>query len=708
VAEAAARGQAATGGPQPLDAATLWQLARLGAPSISPDGGAAVASLTRFDAEPNTGQTQLWRLATDGSPPRPLTTMGDKDGQPAWSPRGDLVAFVARRRQADGALDATPQLYAIAADGGEARRLAHFAPGVESFRWLPDGRRIVFAAWSFARAPSAAAQARAWRARQEAGTRSVATEQAFHRYWDQELPPDQRLQLWLLHVGRGRIAPLTAGTRFELPRSNDGHHSYAVHPKGRRLCFVHDPAREPRLGQPQALAEIDLASRRIRTLSRAPGWDLEAPAYSPDGRQLACLAAETGRDHTALARPALVRRDGRLRPLTPAWDRAVDAPLRWQPNGRALFFAAEDRGRRHLWRLPLRARARAAEDAAAPERWHAGGWVHAFDLAAGHCVLLADSAAHPARWLARPLKSDGDAGGQALRLERFNDELLARCSLGPTHEVEVPGALGEPIQLWITHPPGSSADSRTPQAVVQVIHGGPFAAAGDSFGWRWNAHVLAAPAAPGQAGRVIVQTNYHGSSGFGHAFRASIMGRQGALELQDLVAATDWVCRQPWADPQRLAAAGGSYGGFLVAWMNGHLPPWPAGRFRAYVCHAGVFDRVSTFSADSWPVRPKDLAAEYWRDLPRVLAQSPHAFAAHMATPTLVIHGARDYRVPDANGLAYYNTLKARGVPARLLWFADENHWVLKPANALQWHREWLAWIDAHTAPVPAAAGPQP
>ena len=135
--------------------------------------------------------------------------------------------------------------------------------------------------------------------------------------------------------------------------------------------------------------------------------------------------------------------------------------------------------------------------------------------------------------------------------------------------------------------------------------------------------------------------------------------------------------------------------------MNGHVPAWPRGRYRAYVCHAGVFDRVSTFSADSYTMRPKDLAANYWEDMPRVLAQSPHASAAQMDTPTLVIHGAQDFRVPDCNGLAYYNTLKARGVDARLLWFPDENHWVLKPRNSLLWYREFADWLARHGGPRP-------
>ena len=197
-------------------------------------------------------------------------------------------------------------------------------------------------------------------------------------------------------------------------------------------------------------------------------------------------------------------------------------------------------------------------------------------------------------------------------------------------------------------------------------------------------------------GHVVAQVNYHGSSGFGLAFRDSIMGRQGDLELQDIEAASDWLLAQPWADPRRLSATGGSYGGFLVAWMNGHVAP---GRYRSYVCHAGVFDRVATFSADSYVQRPRDLrCALLGRLAHKVLAQSPHSAAAQMNTPTLVIHGALDYRVPDCNGLAYYNTLKARGVDARLLWFPDENHWVLKPRNSRLWYREFLDWVEGRDA----------
>jgi len=192
---------------------------------------------------------------------------------------------------------------------------------------------------------------------------------------------------------------------------------------------------------------------------------------------------------------------------------------------------------------------------------------------------------------------------------------------------------------------------------------------------------------------VVATVNYHGSSGFGNAFLDAITHRWGELELQDVEAATDWLLAQRWADPKRLFATGGSYGGYMVAWMNGHLAP---GRYAAYVCHAGCFDWTAMMADDAWPWHAKELGAANWDDPARVAAQSPHAFADAFSTPTLVIHGALDYRVPDAQGLAYYNTLKARGIAARLLWFPDENHWVLKPRNSRLWHEELFAWLRQH------------
>ena len=673
---------------RPLDIDTLWQLQRLGGLSLAPDGSAAVVSVTTPSLEKNQTRTRLWLLPTDpaqGRAPRALTSCGERDGQAAWSPQGDRIAFIARREQ-EGSKDGTPQLYTIAADGGEAQRHSSFAPGIESFKWLPDGKRVVFSAWVWPALKGAAAQNKAHKAFTERKESGYVTSAAYYRHWDHNVPMGRVLHLLLLDLASGRVTDLFEGTTLELPRDGGGNDVYDVHPDGRRVAFVHDPAAEALQVHRLALSEIELRTRRVVALVDDEAWDIAGPAYSPDGRQIAVAAAHVGLKHTALAQPALVtpaakagKGKATLRVLAPDWDRSINTPLRWAEDGAVLLFTAEERGRCHLWRYAF------DRDSVSP--LHEGGWVQGFEVAGSTVVMLADSATHPARVLARR----GPAPAQ--RLENFNDQLLAGVAFGEVRETSVTGALGEPVQMWLVFPTGFDAKKKHP--VTHVIHGGPFAAAGDTFSWRWNPHIFAA------AGHVISQVNYHGSSGFGFKFRDSLIGRQGELELQDIEAATDWLLQQRWADAKRVFATGGSYGGFLVAWMNGHVAP---GRYRAYVCHAGVFDRVATFSADSYSTRPLDLGARYWEDPARVAAQSPHSFAAAMATPTLVTHGALDFRVPDCNGLAYYNTLKAKGVDARLLWFPDENHWVLKPRNSKLWYTEFAAWLARHGQP----AGGQP
>jgi dipeptidyl aminopeptidase/acylaminoacyl peptidase len=241
--------------------------------------------------------------------------------------------------------------------------------------------------------------------------------------------------------------------------------------------------------------------------------------------------------------------------------------------------------------------------------------------------------------------------------------------------------------MWLVFPPGFDRKKAKRHPVLHSIHGGPHAASGDTFSYRWNSQLFAAQ------GYVVVGVNYHGSSGFGHAFVDSIARRWGGLELHDIEAATDWLRKQSWVDNKRIFAAGGSYGGYLVAWMNGHVK---AGRYQAYVCHAGGFDRRAMFAGDGWSWQAKVLGATYWDDPAKVQSQSADTFVAKWTTPTLVIHGALDYRVPDQQGLAHYNTLKARGIDARLLWFPDENHWILKPRNSRLWYAEFFAWLQAH------------
>ena len=643
-----------------------------------------MASLTSFSMEDNKSASSLWLFSTLGGAPRRLTACGEKDGAPRWSPDGRWIAFTAKREQ-EGKKDAEPQLYLIAPDGGEAHRAAEVATGVEAFRWCPDGRRLVFVSWVWPEAKGAKGQAKALAAFKERKESAYVTSEAQYRWWDRNLPMGRVARLHLLELGpnraadkAGKVRDLFEGTPYELTRADPDANCFDVAPDGRRAVFAFDPAPEKRADGRYALAEIELKSGKVRVIAQDADWDFGHPRYSPDGHRIAFTASHQAVKHTMPAQLAVWEREsGRWEVVSAEWDHEVHAPLHWEDDGQALLFMAEQRGRTHLWRFDLPDRR--AEIALR------GGWVGGFDKAAGTLVALHDTASHPARLLAQL------PGAEPKRIEHFNDALLAGLEMGHVEEMWIqgaaasPGARGDPVQVWITYPPGF--DPKKTYPLLHQIHGGPHTGPGDNWHYRWNTQVFAA------RGYLVASVNYHGSSGFGYAFKDSITQRWGALELQDVEAATDVLLKKPFVDPKRVFAAGGSYGGYMVAWMNGHVAP---GRYRAYICHAGCFDWVAMFADDAWAWHAKELGAWYWDDMSKPHSQSPHAFAAGMSTPTLVIHGALDYRVPDAQGLAYYNTLKARGVDARLVWFPDENHWILKPRNSRLWYQEFFGWLERH------------
>ena len=663
----------------PLTVESLWEIERLSSPTVSPDGSHAVCSLTRYDRETNKSATQLWLLSTLGGAPRALTTCGDKDRQAAFSPDGSRVAFIGKRRLGSRE-DETPQLYVMPVDGGEAARVSELAMGVEAFKWMPNGKHIVCVAWVWPDLTGVKAQNTRYAEFTKRRESGYATSDGFYRYWDHNLPMGRAAHLLRVNVGSGKTADLFEGTRYELPRADISADMFDISPDGKRIVFMYEPSPRKRLSGRHGLAELDVARRQIKPLVDALRWNIGYPRFSPDGKHVAAIATPSAPKHTMLGQLAIIGADGKWRALDADSDREVSTPLRWSTAGDALYFAVEERGRRHIWRRTL--------TGSASELIWQGGWVQGFDLAraADTLVVAADSINNPIRIYAANL-GDEKCGErvECRRVEQFNDALLSRLKLGRVEEVTMRGALNDDVQMWVVYPANFKRDKKHP--ILQVIHGGPYAASGDTFGYRWNPHLLASH------GHVVAMVNYHGSSGFGHAFRDSIMGRMGELELIDIEAGTDWLLKQKWADRTRVYASGGSYGGFMVAWMNGHVA---AGRYRAYVCHAGVYDRAATWSADSYTQRYRDLHATYWDDAAKVASQSPISFAANMKTPTLITHGALDYRVPDHNGLAYYNTLKARGIDARLLWFPDENHWVLKAPNVRQWYGEVFAWLKAH------------
>jgi dipeptidyl aminopeptidase/acylaminoacyl peptidase len=658
----------------------LWQLDRPLHPTVSPDGAQVCVSVASFDMEENKQRSSLWLLSAFGGAPRRLTTGGEKDGEPRWSPDGRWIAFVAKRRAAgEDKGDEEPQVYLIAPDGGEARRLTSIATGASGLRWFPDSGRLAFISWVWPDATGLANLAKRYRMWKDDKVKAHVVEHSAYRWWDHWLSDGRVPRLFTVDVESGAMRDLFAGSRYELVRADPEAQHYDISPDGREIAFTFDPAEDKRFDHETHIVTLELRAKKFRTLTSKSPLSHETPRYSPDGRWIALVTQDRRKSPVAIERLALIdRAKGTLALQGTRWDRSVHAPLAWTADSSAVVYAGEDTARTHVLRWTIGKRA--------PEIVVRGGTVTGFELAGDAVAFVRNTMGTPPEvfWKA--------PGEPERRIDRFNEGVLDGVRLGEVREMTITGWNREPVQMWVIYPPDFDPKKKWP--LLHNIHGGPHSIWGDNFHFRWNNHVFAAQ------GYVVVCVNYHGSSSFGQEFLESIDREFGKRELADVEAATDFMLKQGYIDRERLVAAGGSYGGYMVAWMNGHTD-----RYKAYVCHAGCFDWVAMFADDAWHHHPKELGAWYWDDMARVEGQNPRARVKRMKTPTLVIHGLLDYRVPDSQGLAYYNTLKAKGVPARLVFFPDENHWILKPQNSRLWYREFFAWLGRYVATGGRARG---
>lgn len=298
--------------------------------------------------------------------------------------------------------------------------------------------------------------------------------------------------------------------------------------------------------------------------------------------------------------------------------------------------------------------------------------------AAGRMVFIQDSMTEPAEiWTAR---SDGS---DMRRLTNINDDRVKIALMSKPEEFYFTGALNERVHAWILKPVGFTDGRKYP--VAFIIHGGPQGSVEDHFHYRWNLQTFAG------AGYAVVSVNFHGSTGFGQAFTDSISGDWGGKPFEDLMKGLDHsLASYRWLDPDRVAALGASYGGWMINWINGHTD-----RFKCLVNHDGGFDEFANyFTTDELWFPEWEYKGTPWEKPELYDKFSPSRYVANWKTPTPVIHGAKDYRLVDGEGIATFTALQRRGIPSELLYFPDENHWVLAVENSIVWHETILAWLQ--------------
>ena len=669
----------------PINIDDLWSLKRLSTGSPSPDGEWTCSVVTSFDMKKNESSSQLWLLSTDGKTQRQLTR-GKRDGDPQWSPDGKWIAFVSKRGEGKDA-DAAGQIYLISPNGGEARRVAHVATGVSALRWFPDNKRVAFVSWVWPELTTQAAQEKKFKEDKEDKVQATVLEQNHYRHWDHWFARGRKPHIHVVDIGNGKVRDLFAGTTFHLPPQEPGAALFDISPDCNELAFTFDVNPDPREFSFTDIVAMDVKSGKTTTLTQRgktlARYAFEGPRYSPDGKYIGFLGADITKQHNEQNRAWLLqRKTKKLTPWSNTWDRGVNGPLQWASSSDAVIFTAEHGVAQPIWRLAVEANMPTEVLRGAGTGGTAG------DLrisSNGKTLVFARSSQqHPPALFACTVDGTGER-----TIEKFNAKRMAALQMGEAKSVEVKGFDGNAVQMWIVSPPGYTANTKKKWPLMQVIHGGPHTCWSDAWHWRWNMQMFAA------SGYVVCAVNYHGSSGFGQQFLSSINGDWGRRELADVEAGTDYMLATGTIDAKRMVATGGSYGGYMVAYMNGNLP---AKRYQAYVCHAGCYDWVSMMGSDGYFWFGHELGAFHWDDEARVMKQSPHHYAQNFNTPTLVMHGELDYRVPYYQGLAYYNTLRARQIPSRLVFFPDENHWILKPQNSKLWYKEFTGWCDRYTS----------
>lgn len=665
---------AATAHAEPYTAAAMWQIVRLGTPDISPDGRVSVVPVTRYDVDKNKGETDLWLIPTKPGKARQLTSSGGSAAAPVWSPDGEMIAFVGKRGD-----DKQQQLYVIAVNGGEARRVTNVPTGVIAPKWFPDSRRIAFLSQVWTDLHTWADMDKRMTERNEAKMSARVWEKAPVSHWDHFLD-DRDTHIYSISIDGGEPQAITRNAGVSLDRAEPDGNSYDISPDGAEVAFtVNTDASgiDPNFDVFTLPVEGG-SGQNLTNLTRDNTGDDTAPLYSPDGRSLAFRRQVIKDFYADRARLMLYdRRGSKLRNLTEEWDRSADG-LVWSPDSSSLFGAIDDAGTRRIYRFDI--------GGGAPKPVTRE---HSFDSIAiagsGPVIVgLRQSFTEPPTLVSIIART-----GAATKLSDFNDALLARLTPGKVESVTYKGANNEDVQMWVVYPPNFTPDRKWP--LYLLLHGGPHNGVTDAYQWRWNAQVFA------NWGYVTAWHNFHGSSGFGQAWTDSITKEWMAMPYEDTIKAADWFRAQPWLDTERMAAGGGSFGGYLASSLLGKPHP-----FKTLVAHAAVYDSYTQYGSDYGA--DKKRYGEFWDDPERFARNSPHTFAANFNTPTLVIHGQLDRRVPVNHGLELFNVLQNRGVPSKLVYFPDENHWILKPQNSLFWYETTRQWLEKYVRPGPGDA----
>jgi dipeptidyl aminopeptidase/acylaminoacyl peptidase len=654
---------------KPFQIEDLHRLQRPSDAQLSPDGKWVAFTAARSDVAANRTGRNLWLVSAAGGEARPLTfAEKGSNTRPRWAPDSQFIYFVSSR------VDDTAQIFKLPLAGGEAAQVTHSPVAIDSFVLSPDGQTIAFTVSVDPDCPDLAASKKKSKEADSNPVKARVIKEIPYRRWDTWVD-GKRNHIFVQPAAGGKAHDLTPGD-FDSPIwTENGSEEVAFSPDGKEICFSRYTESEGFVGNSD-LFTLPVTGGTPKPITSNRGTDT-TPLYSPDGQHIAYTA--TPRPGVETDQPRLWvyhRATGERTNLSESLDRPVTS-YAWSTDGKSLWATLEDIGQSPLVRIEVAT----AKVTPLVEEGTYGELQVSSD---GKFLVYAHSD------FSRPTefyRHDLEERAKPVALTRLNSDLVKEFEFGQARSFTFAGWNNEPVQCWEVRPPGFVQDKKYP--LLLLMHGGPEAAWHNQFHYRWNAQVFAA------AGYVVLLPNFHGSAGFGLRYLDSIKGQWGGAPYEDQMKAVDEALKWPYVDGTRLAAAGASYGGYMANWVAGHTD-----RFRAIINHDGCYDLLgSWFSADLPGGVEPELKGAPWANPQALIDQSPITFAKNFKTPMLIIHGEKDYRVDPSNGFATFAVLQAMKIPSKLLYFPDENHWVLKPANSILWYHTVLDWLEQWVKP---------
>jgi dipeptidyl aminopeptidase/acylaminoacyl peptidase len=654
------------GQKKPFDVNALLDLKRISDPQISPDGQWVAFTVRTIDLAANTRPQQIWIVPMAGGSPKQITAEGNNNQRPRWSPDSKRIAFISDR-------GGSSQAWLMDADGANPKAVTNLAAEADGVLFSPDGKNLLFTSSVY---PDCGADDACNKknidAEKNSPTKARVYTELLYRHWN-VWQSKRRSHLLSIAISGGAPKDLTPGARDVPPFAVQGNDDYDLSPDGTEVCYAMNGDPVAATSTNSDLYVVPISGGQARKIVATPGAD-SSPRYSPDGKYIAWLAqVRPGYESDRWRLMVLERASGKVTNLTDTLDRWV-TNLAWAPDSANIFFTTIDRGRQGIQLISVKGgaiRVAASGD----------GVLDEMQLTRDNKMMVytQQTGVSPAE-----IYRASSSGGVPVAMTRLNDSVLDSHQLTPLEEFWVDTADGSRVQSFVVKPPNFQASAKYP--VILLIHGGPQGFWGHSWTYRWNAQVFAA------AGYVVVEPNPRGSEGYGQKFTDEINGDWGGKPFDDLMAVADYIVGQmPYADGSRLTAAGGSYGGYMANWLEGHTQ-----RFKALISHDGIFNMASEFGGteELWfPVW--EMGGTPW-DKPETYAQwSPNNFVKDFHTPMLVIHGEQDYRVPYEQALELFTALQLQKVPSKLLLFPDEGHWVLKPQNSILWYKTFIDWLDS-------------